>query len=175
MTTLVVHFHPLEDSYSAALLGVVIEALDPAPEVVRLGQGESVDETVLAETERLIVVAPTWWGAMPARVLAWIQETLGPWIDGGADRRSSPLRSVERLAVVTTHGSSRFINGLQGEPGRQLWKRAVLPLCADGARFDWIAFYKLDRLGDEDRRAFLERVRREIRAYNSIQPATEAP
>jgi putative NADPH-quinone reductase len=166
-TTLVVQYHPLEDSFGAALLGAVAEALDPAPEVVRLGQGEDVDEARLATAERLIVVAPTWWGAMPARVLAWIQAKLGPWIDGDDDRRTSPLRSVERLAVVTTHGSSRFINGLQGEPGRHLWKRTVLPLCADGARFDWIALYKLDRLDQADREAFLDRVGREIRGRTS--------
>lgn len=164
MTVLVVHYHPREDSYSAALLGVVLDRLDPGAEVVRLGQGEAVDEGRLAAARHLIVVAPTWWGAMPSRVLAWIQELLGPWIDGGSDRRSSPLRSVERLTVVTTHGSSRLINGIQGEPGRQLWKRTVLPLCADGAGFHWIALYKLDRLGEPERRAFLDRVGREIRS-----------
>lgn len=172
---LVVQVHPLEGSYSAALLGAVVEALDTggrANEVVRLEQGGAIDTDRLASTGHLIVVAPTWWGAMPARLLAWIQEALGPWIDGGpcvdgrpagpADRATSPLRAVQRLTVVATHGSSRLVNRLQGEPGRQLWRRSVLPLCAPGARFEWIALHRLDRLGDAERRAFLDRVRHRI-------------
>lgn len=171
-TTLVVHAHPLDESYTEALLGAVTGALDDGEDpyrVVRLwgadsaeaGSGPGVDE--LVGVTRLIVVAPTWWGAMPAPVLGWIQDTLGPWIDGGRRRSSSPLRSVRRLVVVTSHGSSRLVNTVQGEPGRHLWKR-IRRLCARRARFDWVALYQIDRLDEEARRAFIDQVGDHVRA-----------
>ena len=169
MRTLVLQVHPLEESYNVALLDAVVDALDgegTPHEVVRLAQGGAVDLERLALAGHLIVVAPTWWGAMPAQLLHWLQETLGPWIDGvdgvKADPTRSPLRTVRRLTVVTSHGSSRLVNTIQGEPGRNLWRRSVLPLCAAGATFDWIALYKIDRLEEPARRAFIDRVHDEI-------------
>lgn len=175
MTTLVAQYHPLEESYNEALLQAVIEALegdDRPSELVRLGRGEAIATEALATCRHLIVVAPTWWGAMPAPILAWIQDCLGPWIDGGEDRVTSPLRSVGRLTVVTSHGSSQLINRLQGEPGRQLWQRTILPLCAPGAEFDWVSLYKLDRSTESERQAFIDRVGREIRALPAPETAS---
>lgn len=162
-----VQFHPLDDSYNVALLHAVVDAMEEsgrANEVVRLAQGGVIDRERLAACQHLVVVTPTWWGAMPAKVLDWIQTELGPWIDGAGDPGRSPLRSVERLTVVTSHGSSQLMNRLQGEPGRLLWRRSVLPLCRPDAEFDWISFYKLDRSDEGQRLAFIDRVGREIRA-----------
>jgi putative NADPH-quinone reductase len=162
VTTLVVHVHPLEESYTTALLDAASDGLDQAgatSAVVRLAQGEGIDPAVLAATTHLIVVAPTWWGAMPAQLLAWIQETLGPWVDGSRSPASSPLATVQRVSVVTSYGSSRLVNAVQGEPGRHLWLRVVVPLCAPGAELDWIALYRLDRLDLAARQAFLDQVR----------------
>lgn len=167
MRTLVVQCHPLEQSYNMALLDAVSDALDgsrEAHEVVRLAQGNTIDAERLALAQHLIVVAPTWWGAMPAELLHWMQVTLGPWIDGHAEPNMSPLRSVEQLTVITSHGSSRLINTLQGEPGRNLWRRSVLPLCAPGAVFDWVALYKIDRLDKQQRQDFIDRVHTQISA-----------
>ena len=85
---------------------------------------------------------------------------VGSMVSG--DPATSPLRSVQRLTVVTSHGSSKLVNVLQGEPGRQLWKRTVLGLCAPNAAFDWISLYKIDRLDLEARRAFLVEVERQV-------------
>lgn len=166
---MVVQWHPLDESYNVALLAAVVDALEGVGtphEVIRLAQGDQIDPERLALTGHLIVVAPTWWGAMPARLLDWIQTTLGPWIDGDADpdadETPSPIRSVERLTVVTSHGSSRFVNTLQGEPGRNLWRRTILPLCAPDAVFEWIALYKIDRSTEPERTAFIDRIHSEI-------------
>jgi len=112
----------------------------------------------LAVTEHLVVVYPTFWGAPPALLQGWLHATCGPWIDGSAGLDQSPLRSVRRLTAVTSHGSARWVNIVQGEPGLCLWKRTVLALCAPGACFDWQALYKIDRLDEAGRKAFLERV-----------------
>lgn len=161
MRTLVLHAHPLEDSYSVAVRDVVCGALDSDAvnyELVRLSQGEEPD--LLTEPfERLIAVAPTWWGGSPAVLLDWLQRTLGHYVDGGEPQTSSPLASVRRVTVVTTHGSSQLVNSLQGEPGKQTWKRVVMPCCSAAAEFEWVSLYKIDRTTEAERRAFLDRVR----------------
>ena len=160
----VVHAHPVPESYSGALLTATLDGLGTraTPEVHRIGDasepGPTVDE--LRATDELWFVHPTWWGGQPAVLLDWIQRTLGPWIDGGSSE-PSPLGGVQRLTAVTTHGSSAFVNRLQGEPGRQLYRRVIHPLCAPDASFDWLALYTLDRSTEADRAAFLDRVRAE--------------
>ncbi|MEL6985191.1 MAG: NAD(P)H-dependent oxidoreductase, partial [Actinomycetota bacterium] len=72
MRTLVMQFHPQADSYNVALLHAVVDGLEETGrpyEVVRLAQGGVVDRERLATTGHLIVVTPTWWGAMPAQIL----------------------------------------------------------------------------------------------------------
>lgn len=187
-----VHYHPVDDSYSAALCRAVCDALESrgAPyRLVRLHRGETADRSRLAATEHLIAVYPTWWGGLPARLLDWLQKTLGPDIDGPgpadagssdgtppADRPagnglSSPggplaspsaLARVRLLTVVATHGSGRLKNTIQGEPGRKLWKRTILGLCAPGAAFGWVALYDLDRLDRADLERFIETARASV-------------
>lgn len=157
MQTLVVQAHPLEDSYNAALLDAVVAQV-PGATVLRLGQGDRWTTYSCIDVTRLVVVYPTWWGSLPAVLLAALDDVLGPWVDGDELAATSPLRAVESLTVLTTHGSSKLVNALQGEPGLQLWKRTVLPLCAPGADFDWQSLYKIDRASDADRRAFLASV-----------------
>jgi len=154
VTALVVQAHPAEQSYNAALLDVVVSQL-PSAAVIRLGQEDALTAETFAGVTNLVVVYPTWWGSVPAALLGPLSEILGPWVDGNEPVDTSPLRSVEKVNVVTTHGSSRLINQLQGEPGRQLWKRVVLPRCAPGATFAWKSLYKMDRLNDQERRSFL--------------------
>lgn len=91
-------------------------------------------------------------------LLAQLGDVIGPWVDGGEPVATSPLRQVESLTVVTSHGSSKLVNVLQGEPGLQLWKRTVLPLCAPGARFSWQSLYKIDRATPDERSEFLTSV-----------------
>ncbi len=174
--TLVVQAHPSADCYNTALLEAALAGLrskTDTVEVVRLCQGATVDPGSLATTEHLVVVYPTWWGAMPAVMLHWLQTSLGSYVDvggagsdrgdatqlrGGGEHMRSPLGSVRRLSVITSHGSSRRVNIVQGEPGLCLWRKTVLPLCAPGAVLHWEALYGIDRLAERRRRSFLDRV-----------------
>ncbi len=169
MSTLVIHAHPLEDSFSAALRDAVCDALVTSGvdhEVTKLCLGDRPD---LAGVDHLVAVYPTWWGGLPAILLDWMQHLLAPVVDGEASGDSSPLGSVRRLSVVTTHGSSVLMNNLQGQPGRQTWARVVLPRCGKGAAFDWVALYKIDRTDEAQRRSFVEEVR--SRFTNAVVPA----
>lgn len=161
MATLIVQAHPLEDSFSAALCDAAAaqaQSTDPATTTIRLGQGDHLDVDMFTGVTNLVMVYPTWWGSLPAMLLGSLETSLGPWIDGGAPLAKSPLRSVKQLTVITTHGSSRLVNRLQGEPGMQFWKRTVLGLCSKKAHFSWQALYKLDRLTHADRSGFLSTV-----------------
>jgi hypothetical protein len=84
-----------------------------------------------------------------------LNEIIGPWVDGHEAAATSPFKTVESITIATSHGSSKFVNSLQGEPGLQLWKRTILPLCASGATLHWQSLYKIDRATDADRTAFV--------------------
>lgn len=133
--TVVVQAHPLEASYNAALRDRVLDALAPV-RCFRLGQGERPPREVLVEARRLVLVYPTWSGGLPAALLDWVHDLL--------DAPGS-LARVERLTAVTTCGSSQFVNRLQGEWGRRYLRTELLSRCRPGARFDWLALYKVDR------------------------------
>jgi putative NADPH-quinone reductase len=157
--TVVVQVHPLEDSYNAALRERVLRALTPPgglpPPCFRLARGEQPPEAVLVAAERLVLVYPTWSGGLPSALLGWVHDRL----DHPAD-----LRRVTRLTAVTTHGSSRFVNRVQGEWGRRYLRTELLACCAPGARFRWLALYKVDRQTQDGMAAHLERVERLVSA-----------
>lgn len=163
--TVVVQAHPLDDSFSMALFDAVLTGLRSKgadPTTLRISEEAVLETQVFDDVGHLVVVYPTWWGSLPAMLLGPVIDVLAPWVDDGLAHSSSPLRSVERLTVVTTHGSSRLVNRLQGEPGLQLWRRTVLGLCADGASFEWLSLYKLDRLDSAARTQFVERVTEQL-------------
>ena len=141
-----------------------LERMGHQVDVVRLTQGDWIDGLSIVGADGLVFVYPTWWGGLPAPMLAWVQSELAAWIDGAADRATSPLRTVRHLVAVTTHGSTSWVNRLQGEPGRNLLKRTVSRLCAPGTRLRWLALYGIDQVGPADIEAFIERVGTEASA-----------
>lgn len=152
MTTLVVQAHPLEDSYNAAIRDRLVEVLDGSRrpfECFRLGQGERPSFDDLVDATRLVLVYPTWSGGLPAVVLDWVHEVLD---------EPEALTEVRRLTAVTTCGSSRFINTVQGEWGRRYLKTVLLAHCRPRARFRWVPLYKIDRRTEAETAAHLARL-----------------
>lgn len=92
-------------------------------------------------------------------MLDWLQRVLSPCADGKSGEGSSPFFGLRQITVITSHGSTRFRNRLQGRPGRQTWARVVLPLCAHGASLDWLALYRIDRATEAKREEFVDSVR----------------
>lgn len=165
MTAVVVYAHPSASSYTAAVLDRVRLALlaDDAPVTVIDLWAEGFDPLALPRTvsdahlgalrqaTTLVLVYPTWWSGQPAILTGWL----------GA-LPADALRSVERLVAVTSHGSSKWVNMLEGETGRRIVHRVLRRRCAPKARVEWIALYGIDRAGERQRLAFLERVGREL-------------
>lgn len=113
--------------------------------------------------ESVVLVYPTWWAGQPAMLKGWIDRV---WINGvawemaGAERRLRPaLRNIRRITVVTTHGSTKWVNALEGEPGKRVAFRSIRQMCGLRCRTQWIALYNIDRADDAARAGFLDRVR----------------
>ena len=75
------------------------------------------------------------------------------------DRTPRPkLRNVRRIVVVTTHGSSKLLNSLEGESGKRTVTRSIRAMCSRRTRTTWCALYGVDTCSEADRTSFLDRV-----------------
>jgi putative NADPH-quinone reductase len=118
--------------------------------------------------DTLVLVYPTWWGGQPAMLKGWFDRV---WVTGvvyelpaGKNRITALLHNVKRIVVVTTHGSSKLVNAVQGEPGKRTVTRSLRALCNHWCRTDWLAMYAVDRATPEQCDRFLDRVERHLRS-----------
>ncbi|MFZ9717695.1 MAG: NAD(P)H-dependent oxidoreductase, partial [Ilumatobacteraceae bacterium] len=157
--TLVIYVHPVEGSFNSCVRDVVVEHLSKHDHEVRLRDlyAENFDP-FLSATERalhhtppttrpelvrdvedlrwceaIVFIYPTWWSGLPAMLKGWIDRT---WMNevawvlpAGANTIRPQLTNIRRLVAVTTHGSSKFINALQGEPGKRIISRSIRLMC----------------------------------------------
>ena len=121
----------------------------------------------LAWAEVLVLMYPTWWSGQPAMLKGWIDRL---WIAGvawqlpaGAKQIRGRLRHIRRIVAVTTHGSSKFVNALEGETGKRTMSRTMRSMCSWRTRTTWCALYGVDTSDDRARRQFLDRVERTMR------------
>jgi putative NADPH-quinone reductase len=117
--------------------------------------------------ERIVLVYPTWWSGQPAMLKGWIDRV---WVRGvawdlpaGENRLHGRLRNVRRLVAITTHGSSKRVNALQGEAGKRTVRRTLRTVCHPWARTTWLAMYGVDTASAAKRAKFLEKVGRRLR------------
>jgi len=187
---LVVHCHPVAESFVGAVQRRVVSVLRARGHEVRVidlyAEGFSpvlsLDEWLLHQAppeqkpwvqehaallrwaDGLVFTYPTWFGCQPAMLKGWIDRI---WVSGVAfglvgDGRTirGLLGNIRSLHVITTHGSGKLANAIQGEPGKRVLLRGLRSLCARRCRRRWIALYGNDRATPTDRTAFLERVER---------------
>ena len=115
----------------------------------RLGQFEPPESkavvTPYAEhlrwAEAIVFVYPTWWSGPPALLKGWFDRV---WVSGlaynppnGTNHITARLTNIRRLMVVTTHGSSKWVNAVQGEPGKRVMFRALRLMCHPFTRTSW--------------------------------------
>ena len=117
--------------------------------------------------EALVFVYPTWWSGQPAILKGWIDRIFVnevAWeLPEGANRLRPRLGNIRRLVVVTTHGSSKLVNSIQGESGKRVMLRSVRLMLNWRTRTTWIALYGLDFRSEKYREKMKRRVRRRIR------------
>jgi len=121
----------------------------------------------LAWAQALVLVYPTWWSGQPAMLKGWFDRV---WVAGvawelprGANVPRGKLRNVRRIVVITTHGSSKWINALEGESGKRTVTRSLRAMCSRRARTTWCAIYAIDTAPAEQRARFLDRVERTLK------------
>jgi NAD(P)H dehydrogenase (quinone) len=186
---LVVYCHPNPRSFTASVRDRALAALAMLGHEVRLTDlyadgfqpAMSCDERrthkepgVAPELQRyaddlqwaqaLVLVYPTWWSGQPAMLKGWIDRV---WVAGvawelpaGANVVRAKLRNIRRIVVVTGHGSSKFVNALEGEAGKRTVTRSMRAMCSRRARTTWCAIYDLDTAGEDARERFLAKVER---------------
>lgn len=188
---LVISCHPLDDSLVAAVLTRTLDTLERSPAEVRHrdlyaegfvpelsahehrthttpGVGDDLRDHAddLRWADIFVFVYPTWWGGQPALLKGWIDRVFAAgvaWeLPEGADRLVPRLRHVRRIVAITTHGSSKPINALQGEPGKRVLSRSIRVLCHPLARTSWIALYGVDTSTSDERARFLDKVERRV-------------
>ncbi len=183
-----VYCHPSETSFTAAVRDRALAGLHAAGHDVRvsdlyadgfvpeLSAWERTNHLAPPETkpdiaeyaanlrwcEALVLVYPTWWAGQPAMLKGWIDRV---WVAGvayelpeGANRIRPRLHNIRRIVAITTHGSTKLVNALEGEGGKRIVTRSLRVLCSKRARTTWIALYNIDRSTDARRAAHLARV-----------------
>ncbi len=117
--------------------------------------------------DMLVLVYPTWWSGQPAMLKGFIDRLFVngvAWsLPDGASRIRPLLRNITRIVAVTSHGSSKFINAVEGEGGKRIITRALRVTCNVRCRTRWVAIYNVDRSTPADRTVFLERVEQRMR------------
>jgi NAD(P)H dehydrogenase (quinone) len=187
VNVLVVHCHPVPESFVTAAYGRVVAGLARAGHEVRTIDlhAEGFDPVLRADEHRrhlepgaapelshhvealtwchtIVLVYPTWWSGQPAMLKGWFDRV---WVRGvawdlpeGTNRIRPLLRNVRRLVVVTTHGSSKLTNALEGEAGKRTVTRSLRLMCHPRCRTQWWAYYGIDTDDLARRRTFLEEV-----------------
>ena len=149
-------FTPFERLYH---VGDVAEKLYELPEL-----RQHIED--LQWCDALVLVYPTWWSGQPAMLKGWFDRVLMngvAWVlPEGAARIRPLLTNVRHLVVVTTHGSGKFINALEGESGKRTVFRSVRLMLHRRVHCEWIAMYGLDNATLRQRQKFSARVRRRI-------------
>ena len=184
MSTLVVFCHPVPESFGAALTARVVETLadvEAEPRLLDLYTegfaATDADASVVAAhreavgaADALVLVYPTWWSGLPAMLAGWFEQVVAggsaPASDGATGRAATRelLTNLNYVTIVTTHGSSKLVNVVQGEAGKHFLQRSLHPLCPPHCRMRWLALYNSDRSSDEDRQAFLDRIEQQLRS-----------
>lgn len=117
--------------------------------------------------EALVLVYPTWWSGQPAIMKGWIDRVFVnevAWtLPKDANRLKPMLTNIRRLVVVTTHGSTKFVNALEGESGKRTAFRSLRLMMHWRTKCTWIASYGLDNINDARRAHILMRARRRLR------------
>jgi len=189
MRVLVVFCHPTHDSLVGAALDRAFIALEQSAHEVRvcdlyedgfdpeMSADERRDHKVpgvsaalqpyaddLGWAQALVLIYPTWWSGQPAMLKGWIDRI---WIAGvawelpaGAKQIRGRLRNIRRIVTVTTHGSSKLINALEGENGKRAMTRTMRSMCSWRTRTTWCALYGVDTSDDQKRAKFLDLVER---------------
>lgn len=192
MRVLYLYCHPLEESFHAAILkeslaglaegghevdpcDLYAEGFDPVLSADmrrryhdttrnRLGVEAYVER--LYNAEGLVVQFPVWSFGPPAMLKGFFDRLLMPGVAfdmSDPANITSKLRHIRALTGVTTYGRPWWTALYVGDPPKKMIKRYLPRLFAPSARVRYHALYHMNVATDEQRKAFMARVRTQMR------------
>jgi NAD(P)H dehydrogenase (quinone) len=190
MRVLVLFAHPVETSFVATLHRAAVDSLRQAGHEVDdcdlyaegfdpvLSRQERIDyhdldinrrrvdsyvERVL-RAEALVLIHPVWNFGYPAILKGFFDRVFLPGVSFHLQNgQVSPnLQNIRKLGAVVTYGGNRMRALLMGDPPRRVLKRVVRACIHPLARTRYLALYDMNRNDDKARKAFLDRVRKEM-------------
>lgn len=193
MRVLVLFAHPVETSFQASLHQAVVANLRLAGHEVDdcdlyaegfnpvMSRQERLDyhdtevcrkpveryvERLLA-AEGLVLVYPVWNFGYPAILKGFFDRVFLPGVSFSMDTGGARpiLHNVRKLAAVVTYGGRRWRAFLVGDPPRKAVKRVLRATVHPLARTRYIALYDMNHNDEPIRKAFVERVSAEMRAF----------
>jgi NAD(P)H dehydrogenase (quinone) len=194
MRILVVFAHPDSESYVGQLHKLIVDTLRAKGHEVddcdlyreqfgavlsleewrAYGDKSAMTSGVERDIERvracqgIVFVFPAWYYGMPAMLKGYFDRV---WLPGVAfevnEGRTRPLlQHIERFAVVTTFGASRWLNDwVVGGPTRLAFMRGLAHLVSRRAQRLWLAQYGMDAIGPDQRERFRQRVQEAISRF----------
>jgi putative NADPH-quinone reductase len=193
MRILVVFAHPTRESFSGALLAVVLEEL--------AAQGHELDlldlyaerfDPVLSEREwrcyekkvdpeiqryaeqihladGLIWVFPTWNNGLPAILKGYVDRVWKPnvafRIDQSHKVRFDSLDNLNFFVAITTYGASWMASTLVGNPCKRFLVKGLRRHLPLRCGFVWHAIYGMDKPSPRHLSLFLENIRQTLKDY----------
>jgi putative NADPH-quinone reductase len=193
MRILVLHAHPVETSFNAALHRLIVERLAAAGHEVddcdlyaegfepSLSRAERLayhsprtDEEATApyverllRAEALVLCFPVWNYGFPAILKGFLDRVFLPDVSFRLiDGKARPsLHNIRKLAAVTSYGGSRFRAMLMSDPPRKLVNRMLRATIKPGAPVSYLAHYSMNLSTDASRASFMAKVAAKMDAF----------
>lgn len=193
MKILVLHAHPVETSFNAALHRMIVERLTARGHVVddcdlyaedfdpRLTRAERIAyqdternlEPVrqyverLRQAEGLVLCFPVWNYGYPAMLKGFFDRVFLPGVSFRlVEGKARPmLHNIRKVEAVTSYGGSRFRAWLMGDPPRKLIHRLMRSTIKPGAPVGFSAHYSMNLSTDASRNAFMRKVAARMDAF----------
>ncbi|MBB3133960.1 putative NADPH-quinone reductase [Rhizobium pisi] len=187
MRVLVLHSHPVEESYGKALYKQTLESLQKAGHEVdacdlyaenfdpvlsrhdRLAYHDYPGNTALVkpyverlkQAEGLVLVTPIWNFGFPAILKGYFDRV---WLPGVSfelvdGKVESRLRHISKLAAVLTYGATPFRAFVAGNPPKKIVKRVLRAQINPLRPVTFLAHYDMNNCTEETRARFLEKVK----------------
>jgi len=186
MRVLVLHAHPVAESFNGALHRLVVERLKAKGHEVDdcdlyaegfspvLTREERIDyheigpnlEPVAGYVERLqkadalVMCYPVWNFGYPAMLKGFFDRVFLPGVSFKmVDGKVRPcLHNIRKVAVVTSYGGTWLRATFVGNPPRKAVMRVLRVIVKPGAPFSYLAHYDMNRSTPATREAFMKKV-----------------
>ena len=190
MKVLVLHAHPVETSYNAALHGIIVERLRARGHEVddcdlyaegfdpRLSREERLayhDVGVntgpvqsyvdrLRAAEALVLSFPVWNFGYPAILKGYFDRVFLPGVSFtmNGNTPETCLHNITKVTTVTTYGGAWWRAFIMGDPPRKLVTRLLRLTVKPGAPFTYLAHYDMNNCTPDSLEAFKQKVTRSM-------------